>query len=36
MVAFLHALTGETNKPVIPDKVPSGLPVGPFIGKSVV
>ena len=31
MVAFLHALTDESNKPVIPDKVPSGLPVVPSL-----
>ena len=29
IVAFLHALTDESNKPVIPDKVPSGLSVVP-------
>ena len=31
MVAFLHALTDESNKPVIPDKVPSGLSVVPSL-----
>jgi parallel beta-helix repeat protein len=29
MVAFLHALTDESKKPEIPEKVPSGLPVVP-------
>ena len=27
LVAFLHSLTDESNKPKIPDTVPSGLPV---------
>src|SRR5215470_10459171 len=29
LVAFLHALTDESKKPEIPEKVPSGLPVVP-------
>jgi parallel beta-helix repeat protein len=29
LVAFLHALTDESRKPEIPEKVPSGLPVVP-------
>ncbi len=29
LIAFLHALTDESNKPEIPDRVPSGLPVVP-------
>ena len=31
LVAFLHALTDESRKPAIPDKVPSGLPVVPHL-----
>ena len=31
LVAFMHALTDESNKPIIPDKVPSSLPVVPSI-----
>ncbi|MGH9938072.1 MAG: parallel beta-helix domain-containing protein, partial [Blastocatellia bacterium] len=31
MVAFLHALTDESSKPGIPEKVPSGLPVVPHL-----
>lgn len=27
LIAFLGALTDETNKPIVPDTVPSGLPV---------
>ena len=27
LVAFLHTLTDESKKPIIPEKVPSGLPV---------
>jgi parallel beta-helix repeat protein len=29
LVAFLHALTDESSKPEIPERVPSGLPVVP-------
>src|SRR5215471_17638451 len=29
LIAFLNALTDESKKPAIPDKVPSGLPVVP-------
>jgi parallel beta-helix repeat protein len=29
LVSFLHALTDESKKPAIPEKVPSGLPVVP-------
>src|SRR5712692_3472683 len=29
LIAFLRALTDETRKPTIPDRVPSGLPVVP-------
>src|SRR5262245_7018272 len=29
LIAFLHALTDESKKPEIPEKVPSGLPVVP-------
>ncbi|MCI0388583.1 MAG: right-handed parallel beta-helix repeat-containing protein, partial [Acidobacteria bacterium] len=29
LIAFLHALTDESKKPAIPEKVPSGLPVVP-------
>ena len=29
LIAFLHALTDESNKPEIPQRVPSGLPVVP-------
>lgn len=29
LIAFLHALTDESNKPDIPDRVPSALPVVP-------
>lgn len=29
LVAFLHSLTDESNKPAIPERVPSGLPVVP-------
>ncbi|MFQ5444047.1 MAG: cytochrome c peroxidase, partial [Nitrospinales bacterium] len=29
LIAFLHALTDESNKPEIPESVPSGLPVVP-------
>lgn len=29
LVAFLHALTDESKKPALPEKVPSGLPVVP-------
>jgi cytochrome c peroxidase len=31
LVAFLHALTDESKKPAIPEKVPSGLPVVPRV-----
>src|SRR5262249_54533065 len=31
LVAFLQALTGESRKPEIPEKVPSGLPVVPHL-----
>ena len=31
MVAFLRALTDESTKPEIPEKVPSGLPVAPSL-----
>lgn len=29
LVAFLHALTDESNKPAFPEQVPSGLPIVP-------
>lgn len=29
LVAFLHALTDESKKPALPEKVPSGLPIVP-------
>ncbi|MEM8485876.1 MAG: parallel beta-helix domain-containing protein [Bacteroidota bacterium] len=29
LVAFMHALTDESNKPAVPSSVPSGLPVVP-------
>src|SRR5262245_2295205 len=31
LVAFLHALTDESKKPAIPERVPSGLPVVPRV-----
>ncbi|MEM8933081.1 MAG: parallel beta-helix domain-containing protein, partial [Acidobacteriota bacterium] len=31
LIAFLHALTDESLKPTIPDRVPSGLPVVPSL-----
>ena len=31
LVAFMHALTDESNKPAIPNRVPSSLPVVPAI-----
>ena len=31
LIAFLYALTDESKKPAIPDKVPSGLPVVPRV-----
>ena len=31
LIAFLHALTDESNKPTIPESVPSGLPVVPSL-----
>jgi cytochrome c peroxidase len=31
LVAFLHALTDESKKPTLPEKVPSGLPVVPSL-----
>ncbi len=31
LIAFLHALTDESRKPAIPEKVPSGLPVVPHL-----
>lgn len=31
LVAFLHALTDESKKPEIPERVPSGLPVAPHL-----
>ena len=31
LIAFLHALTDESNKPEIPRRVPSGLPVVPAL-----
>jgi len=33
LIAFLHALTDETNKPEIPRRVPSGLPVVPSLSN---
>ena len=33
LIAFLHALTDESNKPEIPRRVPSGLPVVPSLSN---
>jgi len=35
LVAFMHALTDESKKPEIPEKVPSGLPVVPRLKPTV-
>src|SRR5262245_34886516 len=34
LVAFLNALTDETRRPEVPDRVPSGLPVVPRLASS--
>jgi cytochrome c peroxidase len=34
LVAFLNALTDETRRPSVPDRVPSGLPVVPRVAPS--
>jgi cytochrome c peroxidase len=36
LIAFLHALTDESNRPAIPERVPSGLPVIPRLQRGVV
>ncbi len=35
LIAFLHALTDESNLPEFPDKVPSGLPVVPRLKQEI-